>query len=70
MMTDLRVKRIGAKIKIRRIAAGYSQVAFANRCNVSGACICQIESGKNLPSFRLAVKMASVLQTSVTALIT
>jgi hypothetical protein len=53
-----------------RLAAGLTQAELARRLKVSSIWICELESGRRPPSFRLLVRAAKVLGVEVPELLT
>lgn len=64
-MTDLDFKKIGLKIKERRIALGITQEYLANKLDVNPSHISNIECGRANPSLTALVKIANILECSV-----
>lgn len=52
---------IGTNIKAKRIEAGMTQKALAERVNVDQSMICQIERGTKSPTLALSVEIAAAL---------
>jgi putative transcriptional regulator len=55
-------------VKVFRVMAGLNQAQLAERLNVSRQTIVNIERGKHEPSIGLVLRMAQVLECSMTDL--
>ncbi len=57
-------KRIGQRIKKKRLEAEYTQSELAALCGIKKAHLSDIETGKNLMSVQILVHMVKHLRTS------
>ena len=64
-MQEIDYKLVGAKIKDKRKALGYSQEALAELCNISTSYLGHIERGSRRLSMDIAVKLAHYLNVSL-----
>lgn len=60
--------RFGRTVRRLRMERGYSQAEFAGRCNLERAYMGMVERGEVNASVRTALKIASCLGLSLTAL--
>ena len=67
MRTTLR-KKFGLRLKKLRLAAGYSQEAFADRCGFARSYMSRMERGAANPSLDAIETLASALKVHVKAL--
>lgn len=63
------VKPAGIRLKELRLRGGLTLHDVATPLGVTGACVCQWESGKHFPRREYLTKLAKVLNTSVANLI-
>ena len=59
-------KAIGSTLRRLRAGLGMSQADMAKRLGLAGGTVCNIESGKNTPSFDTLERMANVLGCTIT----
>ena len=64
------LKKIGCKIKSRRLAMGYRQYELAHKVKVTQSHICLIESGKAYPSLKVLFKICKELEIKPESLMT
>jgi transcriptional regulator with XRE-family HTH domain len=55
-------QRFGMRLKLLRVASGFTQEQFAELADVSTALVSNIERGINQPSFKNIERFSSVLQ--------
>lgn len=62
-------KKLGKKIKKRRLQLGLKQYELADMCNFCVSYIRQIESGQKIPSLDFLLRIANALEISVDVLV-
>lgn len=60
---------LGKHLKELRIQQGWTQEAFAEKCNISSVYVSQIERGVSIPSLDLVVTFSDVLDISIDSLL-
>lgn len=55
------VKDFGAVVRAERKRLGYTQVDFAEACNVSTSYLSMLENGKDTAEFGKAIRIATML---------
>jgi len=59
----------GDRVKLLRNSIGLSQVALARETKLTPPAICQIESGKRMPSYKSLIKLSRALDISIDELV-
>lgn len=67
---DLSAAAVGARIKDARLRRALTLADVGRAVGVTGACVCQWESGRSAPRQKWLTKLAEALDTSVAYLVT